>query len=203
MGIVFLFITARRRNGFAGIHDLWSHTRVVMRPAVTSRPVKRSALEAAEPRPAVERIGPFQVLDHVGDDLVLAYDGRLRRKVWIRLLPPGTPTLAGARRDLSRPGRLHWLTGTRTTEECWDAYEAAEGTPLAALLHEPRSWSEVRVWLRDLAAELDEGLKDDTSPDLALDRIWITAGSRATLLDWPAPGVRDSKASTVVEPEPA
>ena len=203
MGIVLLFITARRRNGFAGMHDLWSHTRVVMTPDVAPRPATRAAPEATGPRTEVARIGPFQVLEHLDAGVVLAYDGRLRRRVWIRRLTPGTPALTGPRRDLSRPSRLHWLTGTRTADECWDAYEAADGAPLATQLDTPHEWSQVRVWLRDLAAELDEGLKDDTLPDLALDRVWITADGRAMLLDWPAPGPRNVEVSKIVESAPA
>jgi len=204
MGIVLLFSTARRRNGFAGIHGLWSHTRVVMKPGVEARPITRTERSTVEPRASVERLGPFQVLDHLNDDLVLAYDGRLRRKVWIRRLSPGTPPLSVGRRDLSRPGRLHWLTGRRTANECWDAYEAVEGTPLVALLSEPQPWSQVRHWLRDLATELGDGLKGGTIPILELDRVWITADSRAKLLDWPAPGVEVEGATeaSVIRPTP-
>jgi hypothetical protein len=38
-----------------------------------------------------------------------------------------TPALPPQGRDLSRPRRLHWLTGKRAAGECWDAYEAVEG----------------------------------------------------------------------------
>ena len=120
LGIVLLFTTARRRNGSAGMHELWSRTRVVMEPRVDAQPTLRDSPVAAAPQADVERVGPFQVFDHVDPNLLLAYDGRLRRRVWIRVLTPGTPALAETRRDLSRPGRLHWLTGTRTADE-WSA----------------------------------------------------------------------------------
>jgi hypothetical protein len=38
--------------------------------------------------------------------------------------------IGAVRRDLSRPGRLHWLTGRRTRSVNWDAFEAPDGQPL-------------------------------------------------------------------------
>jgi hypothetical protein len=40
-----------------------------------------------------------------------------------------------------------------------------------------------RLWLLDLARELDASTHDDTMPALALDRVWITRESHAMLLD--------------------
>jgi hypothetical protein len=42
--------------------------------------------------------------------------------------------------------------------------------------------------LSDLARELSAASRDGSTPVLALDRIWITKGSQARLLDFPAPG---------------
>lgn len=203
LGIALLFLTARRRNGFAGLHELSSDTRVVMSSPVEVRPTARSTSDVVGPQVTADRIGPYQVLKRLNGGLVLGYDGRLRRKVWIHLLPPGAPALLPHRRDLSRPGRLHWLTGRRSAEECWDAYEAVEGEPLVALLSVPQPWSKVRHWLRDLRAELSAGVEDQTIPDLALDRVWITSDQRAKLLDWQAPGVEGQRdTSRVTGPAP-
>ena len=86
-GLSLLFVTARRRNGFAGLHDLVTHTRVVSKLAFAPRP----SLQVTESRPPVAssatRFGPFVVLDEVSEAGVLVgFDRRLARKVWI---PPG------------------------------------------------------------------------------------------------------------------
>jgi len=57
-----------------------------------------------------------------------------------------------------------------------------------------QSWESVRFWLLDLAEELTAAMKDGTMPETrSLDRIWISAEGRAKLLDFPAPGLKNSK----------
>jgi hypothetical protein len=188
-----LFSTARRRNGFAAVHDLLTRTRVIRKPA---RAAARPGLEAAAERPAATaaagQLGPYQVLETLGksgaEELVLGFDTRLRRKVWIRKLPAGAPPVAPALRDLARVGRLRWLSGQRSSQECWDAYEAVPGKPLADLISRRQPWRRVGFWLLDLAEEINAGLKDQSLPGiLELDRVWVTADGRAKLLDFPAP----------------
>ncbi len=192
--IALLFvISARRRNGFAGLHDLASGTRVIRKAAYEARP----SLEVEElPQPVSEttpQIGPYYVLDCLekteAGELLLGYDAQLLRKVWIRRLPEGAPPVAASTRNLGRATRLRWLGGSHAAGENWDAYEAPAGKPLLALVIKPQPWRSVRYWLLDLAEELAAGLKDGFVPAvLALDRVWITAGGRAKLLDFPAPG---------------
>jgi hypothetical protein len=191
--MALLFVTARRRNGFAAVQDLLTKTRVVSRAALASRPV----LPVSEtPPPAIESaitIGPYHVLqaltESAGEKWFLAYDLKLLRKVWIRDVPPGTEPVPGQLRSLSRVGRLRWLTGKRSPEENWDAFEAPTGQPLLELARHPQPWREVRFWLHDLAGELSAAEKDGSLPELSLDRIWITGEGRAKLLDFPAPGL--------------
>ncbi|MCX5682717.1 MAG: RDD family protein, partial [Planctomycetota bacterium] len=199
--LAVLFATARRRNGFAGLHDLASGTRVIRRAAYEARPV----LEAEEqPQPVSEttpRIGPYYVLDRLekteAGEVMLGYDARLLRKVWIRRLPEGAPPVAADVRNVGRATRLRWLGGSRAPGENWDAYEAPAGKPLLALIARPQPWRSVRYWLMDLAEELAVGLKDGTVPAaLALDRVWITAGGRAKLLDFAAPGAGGAPAAS-------
>jgi len=47
----------------------------------------------------------------------------------------------------------------------------------------------VRLWLIDLANELQAAIQEGTLPKLALDRIWIRSDGRLVLLDFPATGV--------------
>ncbi len=199
--MALLFVTARRRNGFAAVQDLLTRTRVVSRGALEMRPV----LAASEvPPPAVESattIGPYHVLqpltEAAGTKWYLGYDLKLLRKVWLRVVPPGTEPVPVWLRNLARVGRLRWLTGKRSSEENWDAFEALSGQPFLELVGSPQPWREVRYWLYDLAAEISAAAKDGTLPELALDRVWITAEGRAKLLDFPAPTVTPFNASTL------
>jgi len=192
--LAVMFLTARRRNGFAGFHDLLSRTRVIQKAAYHGRPLLSGEEEPLPDTDTTPTIGPYYVLDHLhktdGEEFALAYDMKLLRKVWIRMSTSEKPPVAEAIRNVGRPGRLRWLNGRRSENECWDAYEAPSGRPLVNVLGHRQSWHRVRYWLFDLAIELNAGLKDGSLPDvLALDRIWITADGRAKLLDFPAPGV--------------
>ncbi len=192
--LALLFCTARRRNGFAAVQDLVAKTRVISRMAVESRQVLATA-EA--PLPAVEggrSVGPYQVLEILeqspGTEWLLGYDLRLLRKVWIRVVLPGTPPVPAALRNIGRVGRLRWLAGKRAPDENWDAFEAVNGQPLLQLAKARQPWSQVRFWLYDLAREIGLASKNATlPPGLALDRVWITSDGRAKLLDFPAPGL--------------
>ncbi len=194
-----LFSTVRRRNGFAAVHDLATHTRVLSRVALQARP----ALGVREATPAglttAPAIGPYHVLETLERtaeaEWLLGYDLRLLRKVWIRKVSADTPPVAPVLRNLGRVGRLRWLAARRSPEESWDAFEAPAGRPLLHLAREPQPWSRVRFWLYDLARELSAAQIDGTLPAvLGLERVWITDEGRAKLLDFPAPGIGQSAA---------
>ncbi|HWH69674.1 MAG TPA: RDD family protein, partial [Candidatus Sulfotelmatobacter sp.] len=201
-----LFCTVRQRNGMAAVHDLVTRTRVISRVALVARPVlvvSEPAPQAVETRPMV---GPYHILESLeaapGEAWFLGYDLRLLRKVWIHQVPTGAPPVPPAWRNLGRPTRLRWLTGQRSPEKNWDAFEAVSGQPLLRQIEQPQPWSLVRYWLWDLAKELSTAQKDATLPTiLALDRIWITSEGRAKLLDFPAPGLAASSlGSTAAAP---
>ncbi len=191
-----LFVTARRRNGYAALQDLASGTRVVRRPVrIQPRPAAQGAplgwVRSAE-KP-VGRIGAYPILERLweceGEELLLGVDEQLRREVWIRVLPAGSPPFSAQRRDLARPGRLRWHDGSRSPDGCWDVWEAPEGRPLRQKVTEKPPWSAAGLWLFALAEEVNEALKDGSLPSvLALDRVWVAPDGRARLLDFPAPG---------------
>jgi len=189
---IAMFIPARRGNGYAGLHDLATGTRIVVKRGAEGRAL--TALRVAD-QPAPDgsvRTGPYVMLEERpfgGDHVLVGYDDRLRRRVWIRPAQLGEPHVPAARRTLSRSARLRWLSGRRTETEAWDAYEAVDGLPLVALLRglgRPHPWSAVRLWLVDLAAEIRAGLADRSLPPLAPGRVWVTNAGRARLLDWSA-----------------
>jgi hypothetical protein len=191
--MALLFATVRRHNGFAGLHDLASGTRIIQKAAYEARPVLQPEEQPQPVSEATPKIGPYYILECLDETesgpRLLGYDTRLLRKVWIRRLPEGAPPAAAGVRSMGRATRLRWLGGSRAPGENWDAYEAPAGKPLLALIARPQPWRSVRYWLMDLAEELAAGLKDGSVPAaLALDRVWITAGGRAKLLDFAAPG---------------
>lgn len=218
--LALMFSTARRRNGFAAFHDLVTKTRVVSRTPLQGRPAHTSSEASPPDIEAKPLIGPYHVLETLeesgGTTWLLGYDLRLLRKVWIRTLPPGTPQVPVALRNLGRVGRLRWLAGRRSPQENWDAFEAVSGHPLLQLLQQnkqtttdgdavppanPQPWSQVRFWLCDLATELSKGQKDGTLPQaLALDRVWITGEGGAKLFDFPPPGFPGSPAPAASPP---
>jgi uncharacterized RDD family membrane protein YckC len=189
-----LFSTVRRRNGWAAIHDLVSGTRVLEPAGFHAKRVAGPAANPAEaahaPADGRRRYGPFTVVGDagtVGDGrLLVGFDPVLRRQVWIHVVAPGVPAVSGVRRDVSRIGRLHWLTGRRSRDENWDAYEAPDGRPLA-LTGSAATWPSVKLWLLDLAGELGAAAREGSLPQLRLDRLWLRPDGHMVLLDFPAP----------------
>ena len=188
--LVFLgvaFLAARRRNGYAALHDLASGTRVV---AAVDRPAPARRTRELPP-PSADRViarhGAFAVhaarIDGL-DGWRTGLDERLHRRVWVRELPPGTPPVPAPRAALSRPTRLRWLAGSRGGGHGWDVYEGAPGLSLADACATPRRWREVHRWLLDLAQELRAQAPADRPP-LRLDRVWILDSGHAKLLDDP------------------
>ena len=202
-----LFLTARRRNGFAAIHDLVTRTRVVRRVAHGTRPRLKvdddPIVDFGIASATTSHVGAYAVLKTVerreGVETFLGLDRTLQRTVWVRKFEVGTPPLDSRLQNLSRGGRLRWLNGRRSESEAWDAYEAGNGRALWDVLQRPQAWDRVRFWLLDLVEELTVSIKTQTLPEaLALDRVWITAEGRAVLLDFPVP--LDGRAHESLDP---
>jgi len=190
--LALLFLSARQRNGFAAVQDLVTRTRVVRRAAHQLRPELELVGARAVPSEDAAQFGPYQVLETLppsGDaQWFLCLDKPLRRNAWIRKLPPGALPVAPALRNVARVGRLRWLAGRRSGEDCWDAYEAVPGRSFLELASQRQPWKRVRFLLLDLAEEMTAAAKEGSMPELLnLNRIWITADGRAKLLDFPAP----------------
>ena len=205
-----MFLTARRENGYASLYDMISGTRVRVRPAERGRRVGTATAPASTETTedhSDEHIGPFTVIAAIGNAaagrLFAGYDPVLRRRVWIRTVPPGTPPVAPARRDISRVTRLHWLTGRRSATDSldnWDAFEAPSGGSLLKRNEASLDWPGARVVLADLLHEFADALKEGSLPPLGLDRLWMRADGRTVLLDFEAPGVVAGSSSAEATP---
>src|SRR5262249_38501915 len=154
------------------LQDFATRTRVVSRVALELRP---PLVSSEVPPRAVEggvTVGPYQILERfeksAAGEWLLGYDLRLLRKVRIRVVPPDSPPVPVAVRNLGRAGRLRWLTGRRSESKNWDAFECPTGEPLLKLALTRQPWTRVRYWLYDLATEINLATKDGTLPVLAL-----------------------------------
>jgi hypothetical protein len=183
--LAVLFSTARYRNGFAGLHDLATRTRVVQRRVSATR-AGLAVLGGPSRQVTAGRAGPYDVLPDAVHGLGIGwrwgFDPRLRRAVWLRFSDPGTPPVAAARRAVVRGTRLRWLAGRRIEDEAWDAYEVVEGVPLSGETHE---WADVRWWLLDLARECAAMTAADRAPRCP-ERVWTLASGGIKWLDDPA-----------------
>jgi hypothetical protein len=143
---------------------------------------------SATNRDVVGRAGPYDVLAEpvrgFGDGWHWGYDARLDRLVWLRLCTAETPSVPSARRALTRPTRLRWLSGRRIEGDAWDAYESVDGVPLSEASPDPRPWPDVRWWLLDIARECAAMTPADRVPRDPR-RIWVLASGGAKWLDDP------------------
>lgn len=181
--------TMRGRNGYRGLHDLASGTRVVM-PRPMTRPGwgTRIPIEKAQPFAEEGRFGPFEVrgvIGRCGDAVVVAaVDEILKRRAWIYVRPRSSPPMSAGRAHVSRPTRPRWLQGGECGDKRWDAFEAVFGVPWPD--YPFVEWEYSRFALRDLAEELHAALADNTlPPTLSLHQVWLDISGRAKLLDAP------------------
>lgn len=194
--LLSLFSTARRSNGYAGLHDRIGKVMVVSRQRETGR--KPWAVEDL-PLPQLKSlptIGPFSVLDTLtrneGGELLLGYDTRLLRRVWVHRRSQNLQPVPEAIRNITRPGRLRWLANGTDGDAVWDAYEAPRGVALGDALREEPEWPSIRYRLKDLAEELNISRDEGTLPELvAFDRLWVGSDGRMKLLDIQAPAGGD------------
>jgi hypothetical protein len=200
VGVPLCFSTMRARNGYRGLHELLSGTRVVQLPApprlltFAPKPIEVEAAACRDNRgPPAElppQLGPFLIRKVLrwgaGERLLLAEDAVLQRPVWIWLRSPSAPALTSQRRELTRSTRLRWLAEGAWAEWRWDAFVAPSGQPLPELLaeHGRLEWCIARSILEQLTDELQAAGGDGSLPAvLSVENIWMQANGRALLLD--------------------
>ena len=199
VGLLAASATMRAGNGYRGLHELASGTRVVRLPHSARRraprgrriPVRPERYQEGMARPVgvLQALGPFRVRGAVRWDgdrrVLLGEDPALGRPVWVVLRPKGSPPPPPARRDLGRPSRPRWLGGGEQAEGRWDAYAAPLGCPLADLAGKTGlPWADARPILHDLADELARAVAEGTLPGaLAVDQVWIQPDGTVQLAD--------------------
>ena len=174
LGLLAIASTMRAGNGYRGLHERLSGTKVIRlpRPSVRRRRAKlglASASELSRPEGLPSRLGPFEVRGAIrwadGMGRLLGVDESLGREVWIDVGPPGGAAIPDARRGLTRGTRPRWVGGGALGDRRWEAYLRPEGLPLgveARLSAAP--WREVRPGFEQLAEELAAAAVEGTLP---------------------------------------
>jgi hypothetical protein len=188
-----LACTMRPRNGYRGLHEFLSGTRVLRLPEEDSMPAvpaRDCGPTLSEPDGLPESLGPFRIRGRLAGGvaaLLLAEDGALSREVLLWLRRAEEPPPSEGRRQVSRASRLRWLTAGQAEVGPWDAFLAPAGRPLPEVLASgPLAWKEARPILSQLANELTAACADDTLPEvLTVGQVWVAASGRVQLLDWP------------------
>jgi uncharacterized RDD family membrane protein YckC len=223
-GLVALLWPMRERNGFRGLHEILSGTRL----AFASRPQQDESLLAsggwllsllqsrkldrgvAQAGPLPQRVGGFAVRGALkwspGEKVLLGEDSAFGRRVFLWLRPQGEPALDPVRRDIGRRTRLRWLASGKQGDLQWDAILAPSGCPLPDYVRSEGSlaWPEARTLLASLAGELSAACADGTLPRaLSPAQVWVQAGGQARLADTALVAAEDSAASAGTDQERA
>jgi uncharacterized RDD family membrane protein YckC len=196
-GMGLLLSPMRARNGYRGVHDFATGTRVVRLPPAARRRTfpDRTHQRALTPvEESLKRLGPFDVhgvLQTGTERVLLGSDPALGRTVWIWLRPVGAPPLPAAHRDLARGNRPRWLAGGEQEGWNWDAFLAAPGSKLTDIVAEEGTlgWRDARPLIEQLCDEVRAACADRTLPArLELDQLWIQPNGNVQLVDFPLDG---------------
>jgi hypothetical protein len=214
-GLILLASTMRAGNGYRGLHEILSHSRVVMLPRPESRWLGddnegdrlRRSLAPANGMP--EALSSFRILGTVSSDgggqVLLGEDSTLGREACIRLRALSEAPADPTRRELSRASRLRWLTCGREGDRQWDAFVAPAGTPLTEIVAAGKrlGWRELRPILQNLTDELAAASADGTLPGcLTLEQVWVQANGQIQLLDFPLTGISPPPAPPLAADKP-
>jgi hypothetical protein len=201
---LILASTMRKANGYAGLHEFASGTRVVdieRQQRSVGVPGDRS-LSVSDATPAgLTQLGPYThagtVWQSDAEAFVVGHDDELNREVWIHLYRDETVAPPLERLRVRREGSLPWLQRSESDGWQWDAYGAPRGTGLEMWVreHGALSWKEMRPVIDSLARELGERIKQQGSAGrLSLSHLWVEDDGRAVLLDFPTdPDPQDSQ----------
>jgi hypothetical protein len=192
LGVLLLAVSMRRRNGYRGLHEWLSRTKVIRLPSLRPRfaAPARAAWPENEMLPAdvPARVGTFTVRGVAradADELVMYGDDEaLGRHVWLWLRRGEKPLPAG-RRDTARATRPRWLAAGRQDGWTWDAFVASPGCLLSDLVKRKRlGWMDTLSVLHQTCAELLAASNDRTLPQkLSAEQVWVQASGQVLLLD--------------------
>ena len=188
IAVALVVLPMRKRNGYRGLHEWLSGTRVIQLPdigypaCVTMSESGSTAIPLRVTDNTSQTIAGYTIIGERPTPLhpstLVATDCHLtHRLVWIVLDTPGS---TGQR--MWRPTRLAFLNGGIWEGRNWEAYLAPEGVALTECV--PLTWRVVRSMLEQLADELTQACEDGSLPDhLELYQVWIGPSGQIQLLD--------------------
>jgi hypothetical protein len=191
-GTLLLVSTMRARNGYRGLHEFVSGTRVVQLPRPRKRRTFRPPAPPLERRPEQpERLGPYAVQGAVRwtdrEKVLLGEEPALNRPVWLWLRPADEAPLPGEREEIGRAARPRWLAAGRHQDWRWDAFLASPGGTLPDLVRQEGwlLWRDARPILEQLTDELAAAGDEETLPAaLTAEQVWVQPNGSVQLLDF-------------------
>ncbi len=186
--------TARLSNGYRGIHDLLSGTRVVRLAGAleSSRPgnVPETIPVAVEEndRSGIPQIDSLQVVGRFFDgkeasaaDVFMARDVALDRNVW--LVPAAEFAGVDPAQSEPRTTRIRTLAQREHAGKQWHVTEAIKGVPVLDFLNDspPLSWSSLLPVLQEILEELKTSLEEPSAP-IDCNQFWIDRAGRIKFL---------------------
>ena len=184
-------VSARASNGFRGLHEIFSGTRVVrLSGELESKRLTQIPITAPAKMDEPERFGAVEAVARYSattdpNAVYLGKDPDLDRSVWIFSGTNNLGKFEGDRTSVNRPGRLKILV-SGTDRGSWQTTDAVQGSPLVEIMAQRTdcSWSSVRGMLQELVIELDDAIKDQTLPaKLRINQVWVDQAGRMKLLD--------------------
>jgi uncharacterized RDD family membrane protein YckC len=181
-------ITMRKTNGYRGIHELASGTRV-LRSMEIAGTTRARAVGHEQRKPATgfpATIGGYAVEGLVGatdrGSVLVARDPNLERSVWIHVVAGG----AGSARSTEppRPSGLRFLKHG-DGPLAFEVYESPGGAALRdhAAAHGSLAWPSALEDLRSLIGEMSSRVGD-----VALEQLWVDRHGRIRVLDFAIDG---------------
>src|SRR5262249_15476562 len=116
LGIALILCTMRAANGYRGLHEFASGTRVIRLPTpLRHLSIRAQRLDQAlkKPEGLPQRVGTYDIRGALRwgpqSKLLLGDDSGLQRQVVVRLKPDNESPLEQGRQEVTRATRLRWL----------------------------------------------------------------------------------------------
>ncbi len=204
------FVTARKSNGYRGIHEFASGTRTVRLsgelesqrwqqvpvtvPVTNTSFLNDSAADATIDHITPKSFGDFKVIGTLGRcgnsgcQVMLGRDEALDRDVWIMDGASRPIDTSSQRKSISRPTRVRILEEHREGDAGSVVVEAVKGLPVVEYIRmrPGLDWRSFRLLLHELVGELRQAESDQSLPEqLSLAQVWADERGHAKLLEQP------------------